>query len=261
MPVDNDLYEREAHAWWNADGFLHILRVSVNPIRMEYIENILNSLGWRRTGLRVLDVGCGGGYLPEELTRLFSQVSGVDLSRASVAAALAHARLTDLQISYRVARAESLPFADASFDLVTCCDVLEHVDDLDRTLAEAARVLKPGGIFIYDTINRTFMTRLGVVFVAQDFPPTRFFPAKTHDWHMFIRPEELKVALLRQGIVNHDVKGMSSAVNPLHHFWLILKMKWGKLNYREYSLRTRLHLSHDPTMNYIGYGILHGQEK
>ncbi len=260
MPVDNDLYNREAHTWWDEDSFLHILRVSVNPVRVEYIEDILSGLGWDKNGLRVLDVGCGGGYLPEELTRLLSLTTGVDSSRASIAAARAHAMQTGLQVAYRVARAESLPFADAVFDVVTCCDVLEHVDDLDRTLDEAARVLKPGGIIIYDTINRTFMTWLGVIFVAQEFPLTRFFPAKTHDWHMFIRPDELTAALLRHGIVNHDVRGMSSAVNPLHNFWLILKMKWDRLSYREYSIRTQLHLSHDPTMNYIGYGMLEGRD-
>jgi 2-polyprenyl-6-hydroxyphenyl methylase/3-demethylubiquinone-9 3-methyltransferase len=260
MPVDNDLYSRDAHTWWDEESFLHILRVSVNPVRVEYIEDVLSRVGQGRNDLSILDLGCGGGYLPEELTRLFSQVYGVDASRNSLAVAHEHACHTDLQISYRVARAESLPFAEASFDVVTCCDVLEHVDDLDRTLAEVARVLKPGGIFIYDTINRTFMTWLSVIFVAQEFPPTRFFPVKTHDWRMFIRPEELKTVLIRHGIINHDVKGMSSAVNPLHHFWLIVNMKWGKLNYREYSLRTRLHLSQDLTMNYIGFGILQGNQ-
>ena len=153
----------------------------------------------------MLDVGCGGGYLTEELTSLFYYVKGVDASHSSLAAAHDHAKQQDLKVAYQAARAESLPFADESFDLVTCCDVLEHVDNLDRTVAEVARVLKPGGIFIYDTINRTVMTWLGVVFVAQEFPPTRFFPAKTHDWRMFIRPEELKTALLRQGILNHEV--------------------------------------------------------
>jgi 2-polyprenyl-6-hydroxyphenyl methylase/3-demethylubiquinone-9 3-methyltransferase len=260
MPVDNDLYTRDAHTWWDEESFLHILRVGVNPVRVEYIDDVLSRMGQGRTGLNVLDVGCGGGYLPEELTHLFGQVYGVDASRTSLAAAHRHAIQMGLKVAYRVARAESLPFADAVFDVVTCCDVLEHVGDLDRTLAEVARVLKPGGIFIYDTINRTFMTWLGIIFVAQEFPLTRFFPEKTHDWHMFIRPEELKVALLRQGIVTVDVRGMSPAVSPLHHFWLIANMKWGRLSYREYGLRTRLHLSHDLTMNYIGYGDLQGNQ-
>ena len=256
MPVDNDLYNRQAGTWWEEDSFLSNLRVSVNPVRVKYIEAVLRKSGWDKNGLRVLDVGSGGGYLPEELTRFFDQVCGVDMSPGSVAAAHTHALTNGLKIAYRVGRAESLPFADSAFDVVTCCDVLEHVDDLDRVLAEVARVLKPGGIFVYDTINRTFMTWLAVIFVAQEFPLTRFFPAKTHDWRMFIRPKELTAALSRQGIVNQDRRGMSSEVNPLCNFWLLLMMKSGRLSYREYSLRSRLHLSHNTIMNYIGHGVL-----
>jgi 2-polyprenyl-6-hydroxyphenyl methylase/3-demethylubiquinone-9 3-methyltransferase len=260
MPVDNEFYNRQAHTWWDEDSFLHILKVSVNPVRVEYIKDVLRIIGRDGNRLRILDVGCGGGYLTEVLTPFFDHVTGADQSRASITAAHEHAMQAGLHIEYRVARAESLPFADASFDMVTSCDVLEHLDDLDRTLAEVARVLKPGGIFIYDTINRTFLTWLGVIFVAQDLPLTRFFPEKTHDWHMFIRPEELSVRLRRHGVVNHDVRGMSPEVSPIQQFWLILRMKLGGLSYRAYSLRTKLHLSHDTTMNYIGYGILHEQK-
>lgn len=261
MPVDNGLYQREAHTWWDEESFLSILRIAVNPVRLDYLNIVLSKLGMTPQGLRSLDVGCGGGYLPEELTRLGFMVSGVDPALASVAAAQSHAHETGLEIDYRVAQAESLPFPDGSFDLVTCCDVLEHVQDLDRTLSEITRVLKPGGIFLYDTINRTFMTWLGVIFVAQEFPATRFFPPDTHDWSMFIKPFELVDCLQQHGIVNQDVQGMSSVVNPIHQFWLILKLKRGSLTYREYGMRTRLRLSHDTTMNYIGYGVRESVEK
>ena len=255
MPVDNDLYHREAHTWWDEESFLSILRIAVNPVRLDYLNRVLPKLGIKPEGLRALDVGSGGGYLSEELARLGFEVSGVDPALASVAAAQSHAHETGLEIDYRVAQAEILPFPDGSFDLVTCCDVLEHVQELDRTLSEIARVLKPGGIFLYDTINRSLMTWLGVIFVAQEFPLTRFFPPDTHDWSMFIKPNELVDLLLQHGIANREVLGMSSIVNPIHQFWLILKLKWGFLTYREYGMRTRLRLSHDTTMNYIGYGI------
>ena len=258
MPVDNELYHREAHTWWDDESFLSILRVAVNPVRLDYLDSILQKLGIKPEGLQALDVGSGGGYLSEELSRLGMIVSGVDPAPASIAVAKIHAQQNGLTIDYRVAQAESLPFTNDTFDLVTCCDVLEHVQDLDRTLSEVARVLKPGGMFLYDTINRTFMTRLGVIFVAQEFPPTRFFPPDTHDWSMFIKPNELVDCLQQHGIVNREVLGMSSVVNPIHQFWLILKLKWGSLTYREYGMRTRLRLSHDTTMNYIGYGICMG---
>lgn len=255
MPVDNDLYHREAHSWWDEESFLSILRIAVNPVRLDYLIIVLPKLGIKPEGQRALDVGCGGGYLSEELARLGFEVLGVDPAPESIAAAQIHANQTGLDIDYHVAQAETLPFPDGSFDLVTCCDVLEHVQDLDRTLSEIARVLKPGGIFMYDTINRTFMTWLGVIFVAQEFPLTRFFPPDTHDWSMFIKPEKLVDRMKMQGIGNHEIRGMSSVVNPIYQFWLILKLKWGLLTYREYGMRTRLRLSHDTTMNYIGYGI------
>jgi 2-polyprenyl-6-hydroxyphenyl methylase/3-demethylubiquinone-9 3-methyltransferase len=255
MPVDNDLYRREAHTWWDDESFLSTLRIMVNPVRLDYLNIVLPNSGIKPEGLRALDVGSGGGYLSEELARLGFIVSGVDQALASVRTAQFHAQETGLEIDYRVALAESLPFPDDAFDLVTCCDVLEHIHDLDRTLSEIARVLKPGGIILYDTINRTFMTWLGVIFVAQEFPPTRFFPPDTHDWSMFIKPDDLVDCLPQHGIVNQEVLGMSSVVNPIHQFLLILKLKWGFLSYREYGMRTRLRLSHDTTMNYIGYGI------
>jgi 2-polyprenyl-6-hydroxyphenyl methylase/3-demethylubiquinone-9 3-methyltransferase len=255
MPVDNDLYQREAHTWWDEESFLSILRIAVNPVRLDYLNIVLSKLGIMPEGLRALDVGCGGGYLSEELARLGFKVSGADPAPASLAAAQSHAKQSGLTIDYREAQAESLPFPDGSFDLVTCCDVLEHVQDLNLVLSEIARVLKPGGIFIYDTINRTFMTWLGVIFVAQEFPLTRFFPPDTHDWSMFIKPDELVESLKKHGIVNREVRGMSCVVNPIHQFWLILKLKWGSLTYREYGMRTRLRLSNDTTMNYIGYGV------
>jgi 2-polyprenyl-6-hydroxyphenyl methylase/3-demethylubiquinone-9 3-methyltransferase len=255
MPVDNDLYHREAHTWWDDESFLSILRIAVNPVRLDYLNIVLPKLGIKPEGLRALDVGSGGGYLSEELARLGMTVSGVDPAHASVAAAQSHAHETGLEIDYRVAQAEILPFPDGSFDLVTCCDVLEHVQELDRTFSEIARVLKPGGIFLYDTINRTFMTWLGVIFVAQEFPLTRFFPPDTHDWSMFIKPDELADSSKKHGIVNREVRGMSCVVNPIHQFWLILMLKWGFLTYREYGIRTYQRLSYDTTMNYIGYGI------
>ena len=255
MPVDNDLYQRDAHTWWDEESFLSILRIAVNPVRLDYLDGLLAKMGIKPERLCALDVGCGGGYLSVELARLGFNVSGVDPAPASIAAAQSHAKQSGLSIDYRVAQAESLPFPDGSFDLVTCCDVLEHVQDLDRTLSEIARVLKPGGIIMYDTINRTFMTWLGVIFVAQEFPLTRFFPPGTHDWSMFIKPEELVERMKRQEIGNHEIRGMSSVVNPIRQFWYILKLKWGSLTYREYGMRTRLRLSSDTTMNYIGHGI------
>jgi 2-polyprenyl-6-hydroxyphenyl methylase/3-demethylubiquinone-9 3-methyltransferase len=255
MPVDNDLYNREAHTWWDEESFLSILRSAVNPARLDYMDAVLHMPQEKSQEMRALDVGCGGGYLTQELAGRGFKTTGIDPASASLARAASHSSQAGLAIDYRVARAESLPFPDGTFDLVTCCDVLEHVDDLERVVAEIARVLKPGGVFLYDTINRTCMTWLGVIFTAQEFPLTRFFPPDTHDWRMFIRPEELEQAFGRHGLVNQEVRGLSAPLSPLGQFWLILQLKYGGLTYREYGRRTRLHLSNDSNMNYIGYAI------
>ena len=255
MPVDNDLYNRLAGTWWEEGSFLSILRIAVNPVRLEYLEDVVKGREHNSRRLSALDVGCGGGYLTEELAARGYETTGIDPAIESIRAADAHARQKGLEVSYKAARAESLPFPDNSFDLVTCCDVLEHVQDLDRILTETSRVLRPGGVFLFDTINRTFMTWLGVIFVAQEFPPTRFFPPKTHDWSMFIKPEELTDHLQDCGISVRDIRGMSSVVNPLLQFWLILRLKWKNIAPQEYGFRTRVRLSQDTTMNFIGHGI------
>jgi 2-polyprenyl-6-hydroxyphenyl methylase / 3-demethylubiquinone-9 3-methyltransferase len=255
MSINNDLYEQDAHTWWNENGFLNILRVSVNPVRVIYFKDVLSRLQAEPTGLTVLDVGCGGGYLAEELSCLGCHATGIDPSFASIAAAVSHANQTGLRLTYRVARAESLPFGDESFDAVTCCDVLEHVSSLEETISEISRVLKPGGLFLYDTINRSFMSWLGVIFTAQKFPLTRFFPPRTHDWTMFIKPKELINLARKYHIESKDIKGMTPAVDPVLNVLLMLKMKLGRLSYREYAIKTKLRLSDDGIMNYIGFGI------
>jgi 2-polyprenyl-6-hydroxyphenyl methylase/3-demethylubiquinone-9 3-methyltransferase len=255
MSINNDLYNQNAHTWWDKNSFLYILRVSVNPVRVTYFEEVLSKLKVKPTGLTVLDVGCGGGYLAEELSRLGCLVTGIDPSAASVATATNHANQTGLGLTYRVARAESLPFGEVTFDVVTCCDVLEHVSDLDGTISEISRVLKPGGFFFYDTINRSFMSWLGVIFTAQEFPLTRFFPTRTHNWTMFIKPKELINLLRKYHIENKNIKGMTAAVSPMWNVLLMLQMKLGRLSYREYAIKTKLHLSDDIKMNYIGIGI------
>jgi 2-polyprenyl-6-hydroxyphenyl methylase / 3-demethylubiquinone-9 3-methyltransferase len=255
MPVDNLLYEREARTWWQEGSFLSIIRIAINPARLTYLDHIATEMGWNAPARSALDVGSGGGYLTVELASRGFTTAGIDPSAESIAVAKAHAQEKGLLIDYRVANAESLPFPSASFDLITCCDVLEHLDDLDLALSEITRVLKPGGVFLYDTINRTFMTWLGVIFTAQEFPLTRFFPPRTHDWHMFIRPDELVAALDRHGISNRELRGLSAAINPVAQFGLILQLKYGGMDYREYGRRTQLYISNDTCMNYIGFGI------
>jgi 2-polyprenyl-6-hydroxyphenyl methylase/3-demethylubiquinone-9 3-methyltransferase len=164
MSIDNDMYSREDYGWWNddANNTCVLLRYFINPIRFAYFTEILEQLPDRVvSGRKVLDVGCGGGYLCEEFAKTGLDVTGIDLSRNTLRAATAHAVQNRLLINYQEGRAENIPFNDSSFDYVSCCDVLEHVDDINKTISEVSRVLKPDGLFFYDTINRTGQPRVG----------------------------------------------------------------------------------------------------
>ena len=130
MEVNNEIYETLGHLWWSEDaGFeLTSLRFCMNPVRYGYFQRILGELAI--AGRAVLDIGCGGGYLAEAFAADGFQVTGLDPAVNSIRTAQRHAAETGLQIRYEVGRGESLPFADETFDIVCCCDVLEHVDDV-----------------------------------------------------------------------------------------------------------------------------------
>ncbi len=187
MPIDNQMYDRLSATWWEDDAFLNVLKSGLNPARVGYIRRVLTEeMGLRTEGLRVLDLGCGGGLLAEEVASLGCRVTGIDPSTESLVVARAHAEQQGLEIEYLEATGENLPFEDATFLVVYCCDVLEHVNDLGRTIGEVARVSAPGAVFIYDTINRTWRSRLLMIKLAQDWSSTAWpepEPARLRDVH------------------------------------------------------------------------------
>ena len=253
MPVDNALYDRMAGGWWDEAGFLHAL-AGLNPARFGYMRRILiEELRVDPAGLQVLDVGCGGGLLAEEFARLGCAVTGVDPSDESLAAARSHAAGQGLAISYGRAPGEALPFADESFDVVYCCDVLEHVDDLRQVIAETARVLRPGGTYLYDTINRTLRSRLIVIKLLQEWRWTALMPPGLHDWTMFIRPAELEQELVRQGLVSGRLTGLKPRANPLRVLRALRRRKRGLLSYAAAVREMDLGESPDTSVSYVGY--------
>jgi len=216
MPVDNDVYERLGGSWWDETSPLSLLHGSFTPGRFGYFRDVLaRQLGGGLAGLRVLDIGCGGGFLAEEFAAAGCRVTGVDPSPASVSAARAHAASRGLPIDYRVGAGEELPAPDAAFDVACCCDVLEHVSDLDRVISETARVLRPGGLYLFDTINRTLASKLLAIKVMQQWPLTRLTDVALHDWDMFITPAELAVILERHGLALGEVTGLGARARPL----------------------------------------------
>ena len=255
--VDNAIYDRIPEAWWSDESFMALLRNAVNPPRFEYFSKVLASrFGDARASLSVLDVGCGGGLLAERFASLGCDVTGVDISLPTLAAAREHARSAGLSIRYEAGDAAALPFAASAFDLVCCCDVLEHVDDLDRVIVQIARVMKPGGLFFFDTINRTWRSRLLAIKVAQDW--TRLVPRNVHVWERFIRPEELTASLERHGLAVRDLAGLSPALNPLKALVSFAQLKLGRINFGQMGRAFVLSRSADLSLSYMGYALKGG---
>lgn len=198
------LVEQMRDVWWSDAGPFAGLH-ELNAIRVEYFRRVFGGF----QGKRVLDVGCGGGILSEPLAREGAIVTGIDPSERSVLAARAHAAGSGLLIDYLVESAETLKPAEfiPRFDLVFAVDVLEHVDDLDRTLSGVAAVLGPGGGFGFLTHNRTPAAFLDLVWDEEYVRHT--MPEGFHEFARFIAPDELAARLLRYGIRVREVRGIA----------------------------------------------------
>lgn len=201
MRNDLTIYDRAADSWWSDDvRWVRTLRNLV-PGRLAWFDRHID---WQ--GKDVLDLGCAGGFMAEAMAARGANVTGIDPAAQAIGAARAHARAAGLRIGYDVGVGEALPYDPAGFDAVVCVDVLEHVTDLHRVLSEVARVLRPGGLFLYDTINRNPLARLATVTIAEDV--LRLLPRGTHDPRMFIKPRELRAAMVGAGLVPGPITGL-----------------------------------------------------
>lgn len=245
-----------AGAWWSEDEPLHLLRTAVNPARFGYFRDVLiPRLGMNPVSQRALDVGCGGGLLAEEFARLGFRVTGIDPSVPSIHTARAHAARIGLDITYSVAAGEALPFTDGAFDIVYCCDVLEHVSDVNTVIAEIARVLRSGGVFFYDTINRTWWSRLVTIKCLQEWKWSRLLPPDLHDWNRFITPQELQTLMSRHRLENREIAGMSPRGTPIQLIHAVRQFKRGVIGLRALGSRLTLTVSRDTSISYLGYGV------
>jgi 2-polyprenyl-6-hydroxyphenyl methylase/3-demethylubiquinone-9 3-methyltransferase len=194
------LYDDVAADWWSDEvRWIRTLKNMV-PGRLEYFDE---KIDW--TDARALDLGCAGGFMAEALHERGASVTGIDPALEAIEAARAHAEAGGKQIRYDVGEGEALPYPDGSFDAVVCVDVLEHVRDVAQVIREVARVLKPGGLFCFDTINRNPLASLAVVTLAEDV--VRLLPKGTHDPTLFIRPAELMEHLKAAGLVPDAITG------------------------------------------------------
>lgn len=194
-------FDALASQWWDEHGPLWTLH-AINPLRMDFIR-----AHTPLAGLKVLDVGCGGGILTEALAREGAMVTGIDLAAASLATARLHAKAQGLDIQYRLTPVEDLAAAEpASFDVVTCMEMLEHVPAPAAVVQACATLLKPGGWMFLSTLNRT-PKAFALAIVGAEYL-TRMIPRGTHDFRKFIRPAELARWLRAAGIEITHQQGM-----------------------------------------------------
>ena len=208
-----DKFAALANRWWDADGPQKPLH-ALNPVRLDYVA--------ARTplaGARVLDVGCGGGLLSEALARQGAQVTAIDLAPELVKVARLHRLESGLEVDYRVQSVEDLAAeAPASFDAITCMEMLEHVPRPGAILQACATLLKPGGKLFLSTLNRT-PAAFAVAIVGAEYV-ARLLPRGTHHYAQFIRPAEMATALRDAGLELEDLSGL--AYNPLsRRAWIV----------------------------------------
>lgn len=224
--VDSSEVERfsaMAAEWWDPAGKFKPLH-ALNPVRLQFIRN--RTVGHfsldpgkqdALSGLRLLDIGCGGGLLCEPMARLGADVTGLDPSEKNIAIARTHAAEQGLNINYIASTAESLAGKGDTFDMILNMEVLEHVADIDSYLASCAKLLKPNGIMFCATLNRTLKS-FALAIIGAEYV-LRWLPKGTHQWEKFITPEELILALEHQGLKTEGARGMS--FNPLSGKWSI----------------------------------------
>jgi 2-polyprenyl-6-hydroxyphenyl methylase/3-demethylubiquinone-9 3-methyltransferase len=197
-------FSRLAAEWWDPDGPMAALH-KFNPVRLAYVRDQacarfgrdpkrLDSLA----GLRMLDIGCGGGILSEPLARIGAMMVGADPSERNIAAARAHAERSGVTVDYRVTTAEALADAGERFDVVLAMEVVEHVTDVRMFVARSAEMVKPGGLMIVATLNRT-LKAFALAIVGAEYV-LRWLPRGTHQWDKFVTPNELQIALTQAGL-------------------------------------------------------------
>lgn len=203
-PAEVARFSAQAAHWWDPNGPFRPLH-KFNPARLAYIRDRICTHFGRDArgpgplkGLSLLDIGCGGGLVCEPMARLGAAVLGADASYENIGAAAAHARTQGLEINYRHASAEQLAAAGERFDVVLNLEVIEHVADRQAFLAACAQLLKPGGIMLLATLNRT-LKAYGLAVLGAEYV-LGWLPRGTHDWSKFITPEELTGLLAAQGL-------------------------------------------------------------
>lgn len=253
--INNDIYNLEGGRWWEPDFSLNLIKTFLNPFRTRYTRKILEKHKINPCEKSALEVGCGGGILCEDIARIGFNTTGIDPSEVSIRTAKEHSSESSLSINYVNGTGEALPFPDNSFDVVFCCDVLEHVRDLPRVTSEISRVLKPGSVFIYDTINRTFLSKLVAIKVMQDWKRWAIMPPHLHEWEMFIKPDEMKSLLYQNNLFWKEHRGIKPDIPVLKALRYLCRRARGELTTVEFGKKFQMVESSFTEVLYMGYAI------
>jgi 2-polyprenyl-6-hydroxyphenyl methylase/3-demethylubiquinone-9 3-methyltransferase len=211
--------------WWDQRNILY----TITTERCDYIESRVDRIFGREAfgQQEVLEIGCGGGLLSEGMAKRRALVVGIDSSESSLQVARAHTQKSGLgqNTFFEQGYAETLPYADGSFSVIVCMDVLEHVQDLQGVIKEITRVLAPGGIFIFDTINRTPIARIALIWIGERFFQKNGLVPGLHSYDKFIKPLELKELIAKSGLKVCEMSGFMPTLKRGH---LTLSPGWFK---------------------------------
>lgn len=216
-----EAFTKDAAFWWDEEGPFKPLH-QINPVRLAFIrDEILNQFKIKEPArqplqeLDVIDIGCGGGLVCEPLARLGATVTGVDAGFENIEVARQHASQQNLDITYINSTAEQMAQQKRRYDIVIALEIVEHVADVNGFIQACCQLLKPKGILLLSTLNRTLKSyALGIV--AAEYI-LRWVPRGTHSWHKFLKPSELASQIRQQQMTLKTLKGMS--FNPLTRRW------------------------------------------
>ena len=209
-----------ANEWWDVKGKFKPLHM-FNPIRIEYITEKIkyhfktsDSKNEFLKGLKILDIGCGGGLISEPMARLGGNVTGIDASLKNINIAKHHSKQNNLNINYQNKSPEQLGEVE-KFDIILNLEVVEHVDNVNLYIKSCCKLLKKNGLMFTATLNRTFTSYIKAIIGAEYI--LRWLPIGTHDWNKFIKPEELEKKLKNAGFSTVDASGLE--FNPIFKKW------------------------------------------
>ena len=229
-----DKFSKMANEWWDPEGKFKPLH-KFNPTRIKYIkENIINNFKLKNkskplSGIKILDIGCGGGLLSEPMSRMGANVTGIDASDKNIKIAKLHSKKNKLKINYLCSSPEKLKI-EKKFDVILNMEIVEHVEDIDFFLKSCSKLLKKNGLMFVATINKTLKSYVFAIVGAEYV--LRWLPIGTHEWEKFVKPEDLKKILMKYDLSLNKLEGMN---------FNIIKDEWS--------------ISRDLSVNYIAQFI------